>query len=79
MVTDAVLTHRVAQRFLEASAPIVVKEVDDKIEVSGPYDKMKDLVPYLRGKFDYRGQDHTWWVSKSKMTSIKMKNLKAGS
>jgi len=36
---------------------------------------MKDLIPYLRGKFEYRGHDHTWWESKAKMTPLKIKNL----
>lgn len=73
MLSD--LVRRVAARFIEASAPIEVKEVGANIEVSGPYDKMRDLVPYLRGKLVYRDRDHTWWVAKSKMTPLKIKNL----
>lgn len=69
------LAQRVAARFIEASAPIEVKEVGANIEVSGPYDKMRDLVPYLRGKLVYRERDHTWWVPKAKMTPMKIKNL----
>ena len=72
---SADLIQRVASRFIEASTPIVVKEVDGRIEVSGPYDKMKDLIPYLRGKLEYRGSDRTWWVPKAKMTPMKIKNL----
>jgi hypothetical protein len=75
MVTDVVIAQRVAKRFIEASSPIVIKEVGDRVEVSGPYDSMKNLIPYLRGKFDYRGQDRTWWTPKAKMTPMKMKNL----
>lgn len=75
MVNDVTLAHRVAERFIQASAPIVIKEVNDRIEVSGPYDRMKDLIPYLRGKFEYRGSDRTWWAPKAKMTPLKMKNL----
>lgn len=75
MTSDVVLAQRVAKKFIEASAPIVIKEVGDKVEVSGPYDKMQGLIPYLRGKFDYRGQDRTWWTPKAKMTPLKMKNL----
>jgi len=69
------LAQRVASRFIEASAPIEVKEVEGRIEVSGPYDKIQNLVPYLRGKLEYRGRDHTWWVPKAKMTPLKIKNL----
>jgi hypothetical protein len=53
------VAQRVAERFIQASAPIEVKEVEGRIEVSGPYDKMQNLVPYLRGKLDYRGSDPT--------------------
>jgi hypothetical protein len=69
------ITQRVAARFIEASYDIEVNEVGANIEVSGHYDRMKNLVPYLRGKFEYRSRDHVWWVPKSKMTPIKMKNL----
>ena len=78
MTSDLVRT--VTARFIEASAPIEMKEVEVpglgvNIEVSGPYDKMQDIIPYLRGKLEYRGRDKTWWVSKAKMTPLKIKNL----
>lgn len=69
------LAQKVAARFIEASYDIEVNEVGANIEVSGHYDKMKNLIPYLRGKLVYREQDHTWWVPKAKMTPLKIKNL----
>jgi hypothetical protein len=74
------IIQRVTERFIQASAPIEVKEVvipglGINIEVTGPYDKMKDLIPYLRGKLEYRSRDRAWWVAKEKMTPLKVKNL----
>jgi hypothetical protein len=69
------LVQKVAERFIQASAPIELKEVEGRLEVSGPYDKIQNLIPYLRGKLEYRGRDKTWWVLKEKMTPLKIKNL----
>lgn len=69
------LVQAVASRFIQASELIEVKEVEGRVEVSGPYSKMQKLIPYLRGKLEYRGRDHTWWVPKAKMTPLKIKNL----
>ena len=44
--------------------------------VGGPYDKMKDLLTYLKGqKFRYNPGDRTWWAPKDLLTPQKLKNL----
>ena len=76
MATDVVLTQRVVERFVQASAPVVVKEMGSNLVVGGPYDKMKDLLTYLKGqKFRYNPGDRTWWAPKDSLTPQKLKNL----
>jgi hypothetical protein len=76
MFTDVVLTRRVVARFIQASALVIVTDTGTNLVVAGPYDKMKDLLTYLKGqKFRYSPNDKTWWAPKDTLTPQKLKNL----
>jgi hypothetical protein len=70
------LAQRVVNRFIEASAQVVINEVGDDLVVSGPYDKMKGLLTYLKGQgFKYHSGDRSWTTPKRSLTPLKLKNL----